>query len=72
MSRYVVTVDIDEVTALRKAVNKLAGAVGAITPTAGDEVQTEAVVNARCALMVALKASHDLKLADARMEGESN
>lgn len=42
MSRVVVTVDIDELNALRGAVNMLADAVKAITPTAGDEVQTEA------------------------------
>ena len=68
MRRCVVTVDIDEVNALREAVNRLADAVQAITPTAGDEVQTEAVVNARCALLVALKASRELKLGDARVE----
>lgn len=42
MSRVVVTVDIDELNALRGAVDMLADAVKAITPTAGDEVQTEA------------------------------
>lgn len=68
MSRVVVTVDIDELNALRGAVNMLADAVKAITPTAGDEVQTEAIVNARCALLAALKASTELKLGAASVE----
>lgn len=68
MTRYLVTVDIDELTALRAAVNRLADAVKVITPTAGDEVQTEAVVAARCALMAALKASTRLKTGPVRVE----
>lgn len=62
MSRVVVTVDIDELNTLRGAVNRLSAAVQAITPMVGDDLQTEAIVNARCALLSALKASKELTL----------
>lgn len=68
MSRYVVTVGTEELNALQGAVNKLADAIMAITPPAGDELQSEAVVAARCALLVALKASKELKLGSVRVE----
>ena len=57
-----VTVDIDEATTQPAAVDTLVGAVKAITPTAGDDVQTEAAASARCALLATLKASKELKL----------
>lgn len=68
MSRCVVTVGSAELCALMGTINKLADAVQAITPAPGDEVQSEAVVNARCALLAALKASKELKPSPVRVE----
>ncbi len=69
MSRYVVTVGTAELCALMDAMRGALAAVIAITPPADDAVQTEAIVNARCAMLAALKASKKLTLGVVRVEG---
>lgn len=68
MSRYVVTVGSDALCAFIEATHSALLAVQAITPPADDEVQTEAVINARCAVLAALRCVKGLQMGPVRVE----
>lgn len=63
------TVGTLELCALMDAMSGALAAVVAITPPADDVVQTEAVVNARCAMLAAMRRLKEMKNGPVRVDG---